>query len=511
MRINTNISALRASNSLNKSNNGLTKSLERLSSGYRINRAADDAAGLAISQKMKTQIAGLEQADRNSADGISLIQTAEGALVEVQSMVQRMRELSVQASNGTYTDDDRASIQSEIDQLTEEVERISRTTEFNTLSLLDGSCDRKSFSTNTAVQLVSTSDTVAVGNYEIKVTRDARQAVLYGANIGSFVNNGVSETEQGIININGVEIEITKGDSMTTVYEKIRKGCEKANINVFATETSDRKYTSDLEDTAFYEPSPLNKDSKLVFVSQEYGSDQKIELNCSNAALAQKLGITTGVSAAGYDLEANVIYTGVSNFGKTATLSTSGNKITVTDRNGFEMVMEAARLGSTFNDKKVDGDKIDQNKDDKPSEIEKTVTMTVLSAGSLKLQVGANEGQSVEIAIQKINPETLGISNVNVGTAEGAEKAIELCDAAIQKVSTVRSKLGAYQNRLEHTVNNLGVAAENMTEALSRISDTDMAAEMAKYTQTNVLVQAGTSMLAQANQRPQQILSLLNA
>lgn len=510
MRINTNIAALRASNSLNKSNNSLTKSLERLSSGYRINKAADDAAGLAISQKMRTQIAGLDQADRNSSDGISLIQTAEGALVEVQSMAQRIRELSVQGANGTNTEGDRASIQAEIDELTDEIQRISETTEFNTLSLLDGSCDRKSFSNEPAVTLLSTSTGVAVGSYSIKVTQDARQAVLYGASIGSIGTGKVSATEAGTININGVDIKIEEGDSMDEVYSKLREGCEKVNINVFSTEDEEPDMTKATADTAYYEPSNLSEHSKLVFVSKEYGSDQQITVNCNNTTLASMMGLGSGeVKVKGYDVQAS-LESGSGNLRKTATVSTKGNTITITDQNDFEMVMEAEYLGSTFKDAKVNSDGgITQS--DKPGVIDKKVTMTVLSAGSLKLQVGANEGQTVEIAIQKINPKTLGIDNLNVNTSEGAQKAITLCDTAIAKISEVRSKLGAYQNRLEHTVNNLGVASENMTEALSRIQDTDMASEMATYTQNNVLVQAGTSMLAQANQLPQQILSLLNA
>ena len=510
MRINTNIAALRASNSLNKSNNSLTKSLERLSSGYRINKAADDAAGLAISQKMRTQISGLDQADRNSSDGISLIQTAEGALVEVQSMAQRIRELSVQAANGTNTEVDRTSIQAEIDQLTEEIQRISETTEFNTLSLLDGSCDRKSFSNEPAVSLLSTSSTVPVGSYTLKVTQDARQAVLSGVSIGSLATGKITADQAGIININGVDITIEEGDSMDEVYSKLREGCEKVNINVFPTTGLNTNDPDASADTAYYVPAELNATNPLVFVSKEYGSDQQITINCNNTALANMMGLGSDeVTVAGYDVQASLEY-GNDSFHKTATVSTKGNKITITDQNDFEMVMEAEYLGSTFKDATVKaGGGIAAS--DKPTPISKEVTMTVLSAGSLKLQVGANEGQTVEIAIQKINPKTLGIDNLNVNTSEGAQKAITLCDTAIAKVSEVRSKLGAYQNRLEHTVNNLGVASENMTEALSRIQDTDMASEMATYTQNNVLVQAGTSMLAQANQLPQQILSLLNA
>ena len=186
MRINHNISALKANNQLARTNKLLDASLERLSSGYRINSAADDSAGLAISEKMRTQIAGLEQASRNASDGISVIQTAEGALIEVESMLQRMRELSVQSANGIYTTEDRIAIQAEIDQLNEEITRISETTEFNTMTLLDGNIDRKSFSSNNSVTLISLSDTVSVGDYGIQITQDARQAVIVGNEIADF-------------------------------------------------------------------------------------------------------------------------------------------------------------------------------------------------------------------------------------------------------------------------------------------------------------------------------------
>ena len=189
MRINHNISALKANNQLARTNKLLDASLERLSSGYRINSAADDSAGLAISEKMRTQIAGLEQASRNASDGISVIQTAEGALIEVESMLQRMRELSVQSANGIYTTEDRIAIQAEIDQLNEEITRISETTEFNTMTLLDGNIDRKSFSSNNSVTLISLSDTVSVGDYYSNYTRCKTAVIVVCGCSGSRRNH----------------------------------------------------------------------------------------------------------------------------------------------------------------------------------------------------------------------------------------------------------------------------------------------------------------------------------
>lgn len=463
MRINHNISALKANNMLNRTNKSLDKSLEKLSSGYRINKAADDAAGMAISQKMKTQIAGLEQASRNASDGISIIQTAEGALSEINSMLQRMRELSVQASNGTNTIDDRKSIQSEINQLKEEIQRISDTTEFNTKTLLDGSIDRQAFTSNQKVSLISVSDTVPSKTYAIDVTAVATQATYSG--LGAMSSGNITASQAGVVNINGNEVKIEAGDTPDVVYEKIRNLSDNANIEC-------KKGTT----------------GELIFTTKEYGSDKKIEINVGNAALASYLNIdasvkpSTHTSAQGKDTIMNATSWGT-NFETTATISSKGNYVTISDTNGFQMIFDVKATGST--------------------------TATVLDSGPMKLQIGANEDQTMEVRLPKVNPDTLGISMVNICTQEGAEDAITIFDNANNMVTAIRAKLGAYQNRLEHSISNLDTTSENMTEALSRIEDVDMAKEMATYTQMNVLAQAGTSMLAQANERPQTVLSLL--
>lgn len=484
MRINHNISALKANNQLVKTNKNLDKSLEKLSSGFRINKAADDAAGLAISQKMKTQIAGLDQASRNASDGISIIQTAEGALNEVNSMLGRMRELSVQASNGTNTIDDRKSIQAEIDQLKQEIQRISDTTEFNTKTLLDGSIDRQSFTNNPSVQLVSVSDTVPSKDYKIEITTPASKAAITSPAAASITDASFyssaspsTQTPAGTININGNEVKIESGDSFEVVYEKIRDVCDSANIDCVKVN----------------DPSPATT-SHLEFSTKEYGSDKYIKINSSNSALSAALGLSTvatGTKFSGTDAVVKTPLTSVasSNFSSTATASAKGNLVTITDSNGFEMV---------FDTQNVTGSNI-------------SVSATVLDSGPMKLQIGANESQTMEVRLPKVNPDTLGISLVNICTQEGAEAAISTFENANNMVSAIRAKLGAYQNRLEHSISNLDTTSENMTEALSRIEDVDMAKEMATYTQLNVLAQAGTSMLSQANQRPQTVLTLLQS
>ena len=531
MRINHNISALKANNQLLRTSKLLDASLERLSSGYRINSAADDSAGLAISEKMRTQIAGLEQASRNASDGISVIQTAEGALVEVESMLQRMRELAVQSANGIYTTDDRIAIQAEIDQLNEEITRISETTEFNTMTLLDGNIDRKSYSSNNNVSLVSLSDTVAVGNYTVEITRDARQAVVVGNAMSAFGDPSlrrITEDEAGSININGEAVAINKGDTINEVFKKIRDACDNVDINVFTVETDDIYHAVDNPtgtqpevdahlDMAGYTSKQLEEEDTLVFVSRDFGSGESINIFCDNEDLCDLLGLTIhGAKSKGIDAEAELKLNGDplydTLFENTATLSISGNKITVSDRNDFKMIFEVdpGTVGTEFTDSKItdaaleitDGTITDAADGEE-------VTVSVLDAGPMDLQIGANEGQIMSVRIPKVNPQTLGIDKINVGTADGAQEAIGLLDTAINQVSEIRSKLGAYQNRLEHSISNLDVTSENMTESLSRIKDVDMAQEMAEYTQKNVLSQAGTSMLAQANQRPQSILSLL--
>ena len=479
MRINHNISALNACNILGKTNKRLDTSLERLSSGYRINRAADDAAGLAISEKMKTQIAGLEQASRNASDGISVIQTAEGALVEVETMLQRMRELSVQAANGVNTDEDRAALQDEIDQLNDEINRVSTTTEFNTKKLLNGTVDRRSYSNRENVELISTSDSVRSTDYKMTVGVAPEPAEV-------FTEFGTGDIKAGKFSINGgTEVVVTGTESKEEVYAQLRNVGEAANVKVIPIKykkDADGNIEKNNDGKPKYEEVNFQEADGLMFTTNDYGTDAKLEIYCNNSELSDAFGLEEKNIATGKD-------TGVTlgeGFGKTATVSVNGDYVTVRDLDDFEMKF------------KVDG-------------AVEEVTISVLDAGPMHLQIGANEGQDIEVRVPRVDTDTLEISDVNVCTQEGAQKAITSFEAAINQVSSIRAKLGAYQNRLEHAINSLDVAAENLTESLSRIADTDMAKEMAQLTQQQVLSQAGTSMLAQANERPQNVLQLLQS
>ena len=475
MRINHNISALKACNILGKTNSALDKSLERLSSGYRINRAADDAAGLAISEKMKTQIAGLEQASRNAADGISVIQTAEGALDEVEAMLQRMRELSVQAANGVNTDEDRAAIQDEIDQLNEEINRVSTTTEFNTKKLLNGTVDRRSYSDNEKIQLISLSDSVSITEYKLTVDTAPQPAKVQMDEIPTADRTTkLGDGFEGKISINEKEIEVTKDDSIEDIYEKLREAGSNVGINVtpMKENAAGEQEVSTIADAEY-----------ILFESKDLGEDSSIEIFCDNQKLADALGFASGRSGGGADAKVTLDYS--TGFSRTATVSVDGDYVTVTDVDDFKMKF------------KVEG--------------AAEATVTVLKAGPMDLQIGANEGQTMEVRIPKVDTDTLGTSVVNVNTQESAQKAITIFENAINEVSSIRAKLGAYQNRLEHSINSLNISAENLTEALSRVEDVDMAKEMVNFTQQQVLSQSGNAMLAQANERPQQILSLLQS
>ncbi|MBR0127873.1 MAG: flagellar biosynthesis protein FlgL [Firmicutes bacterium] len=484
---------------LRKTGKALDKSLERLSSGYKINRASDDAAGMAISRKMKTQIEGLERASQNGSDGISVIQTAEGALNEVTAMLQRMRQLAVQAANGTNTTEDRSAIQQEINQLQAEIQRISDTTEFNTKTLLDGNLDKNSYTNNTYVNLIYSSDTVESIEYSMNVTVDPRQAVVVGG-VPSFDTLGEDET--GAITINGYSLYFTEGMTMEHCYAGIRNLCDQMNIKAFFGEGPD---ADGPVETAGYTETAIGE-GNLILMSNGFGSTQKISIQCNNEQLADLFGLSTEtVTSYGVDAQVEL----GDGFATTATASAQGDIVYIKDNNNFEMRFQITPGASKTSFTDATGD-ASEEASYAEGEVLESVT-TLLEAGPMYLQVGANEHQDMEVKIPRVDPVTLGIASINVCTEEGAQHAISAYDNAVNEVSAIRAKLGAYQNRLEHTINNLETTDLNMTESMSRIEDVDMAEEMTNYTQQNVLDQAGTAMLAQANERPQNILQLLQS
>lgn len=512
MRINTNISAIVAKNQLSKAESNLEKSLERLSSGYKINTSADDPAGMAISQKMRAQIRGLDQAENNAADGMSVIETAEGAIAEIQSMLTRMKELSVQAANDVNSDEEREAIQKEVDALCKEIDRISTDTEFNTKPLIDGNLSRRVYSDVRGVNQLECSNNIVSGIYGVTVTQDARQAVAV-ADSAVTLTGTVTEAMAGNIEINGYKVQIDEGDDLNTIATKLMNASDKIGGSVFFTDSMNK--TGDVNTAGYAVASTATAGtSSLVFMTNTYGSTEKMSVTCDNDALAAALGITsattdTGLYAEGSDVVAKFAVDVDGNrvgFANSAVISTSGTQITVKDLNSKTFIMDVPGdvAGTVFNDvAKVN------SKATVTTAAQKDINQEVTDIGMMSIHVGANEHQVIELDIPAISCYTIGLDDINVVTFENASKAITAVDEAIMRVSSIRAGLGAVSNRLEHTTNNLQTSNENLTAAVSRMIDTDMAKEMTEYTSQNVLAQAGTSMLAQANERPSTVLQLL--
>ena len=513
MRIGTNVAAMVANNALQKSQNNLSTSIERLSSGYKINGSKDDAAGCAISEKMRAQIKGLNQAENNTKDGVSVISTAEGAINEIQSMLTRLKELSVQAANDVNSDDEREAIQKEIDQINKEIDRISDETEFNTQSLINGNLSRRVYSDLQGVNQLSVSDNYTAGIYGITVTEDARQAVAVGTgNITMSATTPVSADQAGTIKINGYSIGITEGDTLDVVMGKIIDGVNMTGGSAFATDSLNNDTAANGTEYAGYEPTTNYAGATLVIMTNQYGSDQKMNITCDNAELANMLGIPQaaaddGILVEGSDVKAEIATENGTRvgFADSAIVSTKGTVITVTDVNNKEFSLDVPgnTAGTVFDDSNNKGQST------AGAGTARTINQEVTDVGTMSIHVGANQDQVIVIDIPAITTYTLGTDNLNVMTHYTASQAISTVDEAINKTNAIRSKLGAYENRFDHTTNNLEVSNENLTKSLSTMIDTDMAEEMTTYTSETVLTQAATSILAQANERPSQVLQLL--
>ena len=466
MRINTNVAALRACYQLNSTDDKLSLSLQKLSSGNKLIDIRENPVGASLSVKMKTQIRNLDRANQNTSDGISVVETAEGALAEIQSMLQRINELSVQGASDTYTDDDRVSIMNEISQIRDEIDRVSTDTDFNTRTLLDGSLARKTYTYQDYAKITYTSTGVNAGEYELLYEATEEKAQL---STGNVTNGSIPE---GTIKINGASVEIGENDTLTDIYEKFMEAGEKAGVEI--------TYTGSLTGTASF-----------TFTQIEYGSAYSVNISTSDE-IANALGLADKeVKVSGQDGTVVALYGAAddSQFTTSASYSVSGKEITIKDYDGFEMKIEIGEgltAGSRYR-----------------------VRSGVTDAGAMTIQVGANEYQEIDIEIPEISSKTLRLDKIRTYTSEGCGNAITRSQEAIGYISEIRSRLGAYQNRMEHTVSTLEVTEENMTASLSRIEDVDMADEMTKYTTYNVMSQAATSMLAQANQLPDKVLQLL--
>ena len=514
MRINTNVSAIVSNNALQKAQDALSSSIQRLSSGYKINSSADDPAGCAISEKMRVQIRGLDQAKNNTTDGISVINTAEGAIVEIQSMLTRLKELTVQAANDVNSDDEREAIQQEIDNVNQEIDRISEQTEFNTQPLINGNLSRRVYSDLQGVNQLSVSDSYTAGVYGITVTEDARQAIAVGAgSITMSSTASITKEQEGTISINGYKISISEGDTLDKVMGKIIDGVNITGGSAFTVKDLNNDTAANGTDYAGYVPTADYAGSTLVIMTNQYGSDQKMNITCDNAELADILGIPQaatqdGIYVEGSDVKAEIA-TGDDGkrigFADSAILSTKGTVITVTDVNNKEFSMDVPgnAAGTVFDDSNNDGQSA------AGAGTARTISQEVTDVGTMSIHVGANQDQVIVIDIPAITTYSLGTEHMNVMTQYTASRAISTVDEAINKTNKIRSRIGAYENRFDHTTNNLEVSSENLTKSLSTMIDTDMSEEMTTYTSETVLTQAATSILAQANERPSQVLQLL--
>ena len=458
MVVQHNLTAMNSNRMLGLTTACQAKSTEKLSSGYKINRAADDAAGLSISEKMRKQIRGLTQASLNAQDGISAVQTAEGALTEVHDMLQRMNELAVKASNGTNSEDDRGYIQDEIDQLVKEIDRVSETTKFNETYLLKGD--------GTATR-------------EVTKTTPAQEAVDVKAEYvsGKGVDN-VALKNGKTLAANAVWYE--KGKTTAITADDIDKLFEVKNGNVVLKEGVELFDAAADSATDFGAQLTANKvDNTAVQGVFEVGSSKVSTANDGSAL----------VDAAGLNALFN---TDGSIKTKFYAQKTDGSWAEV----GAEQVAKFIKV--TPGQEAVAAGT-------------KTETETYTKALTLSLHVGAdgNDDNKISLDIESMSAEGIGVKGLDVSTEDAATKSIETLKASIQKVSTQRSALGAIQNRLAHTINNLDNVVENTTSAESQIRDTDMATEMVKYSNNNILAQAGQAMLAQSNQANQGVLSLL--
>ena len=546
MIVQHNMSAMNANRMLGVTSSSLSKSTEKLSSGYRINRAADDAAGLSISEKMRSQIRGLNKASANAQDGISLIQTAEGALNESHSILQRMRELSVQASNGTETDDDREAVQKEISQLQDELTRISSTTEFNTMKLLDGSLGGGSSATgikvdasvsNKALQAGALKTTAATnGKYTSAGAVSAADDLSAGDTTSLTVNFLNEKGEQDSITVN-----LKYKDATTLVSEdgsrEYTVAAGKATV-----EDKTKAFLAELKQTSLADDFTMvgtAADGKIEFTAKTAGtetsrilstSESNIKAGVFTQATATKAADTKAPADAYQSIKADV---GTYDGGATTNIddyifTVNGERFMYATADGVAALKSktdysdvnfvkadtvddaaASAMASLISAKTGINAEIDANEtttvDLKPSASSST------AGKGMTLQIGANEGQTMSFSIDDMSAKSLGVdgNKVDLATQSGAQKATTTIDAAIKKISAQRSKLGAVQNRLEHTIANLDTAAENTQTSESRIRDTDMAEEMVAYSKNNILLQAGQSMLAQANQSNQGVLSLL--
>jgi len=482
--INTNVASLNAQRNLNSSQTSLATSLQRLSSGLRINSAKDDAAGLAISERMSSQVRGLNQAARNANDGISLAQTAEGALGEIGNNLQRLRELSVQSANATNSASDRAALQAEVDQLTAEITRVAGTTQFNGLNLLDGSFANQDFQVGAnanqtiTIQSIGNAKATALGAHKMTLDGTALGTVTAGTTLPAA---------------NGVQVEsdltITTAMGGTTAAISWSAGADAKDIAAaINSKANDFGVTATASNSATI--SGISEDGNITFT-----------LNGSSIS-------ASGVTTSDYSSLVTAINSASGSTGVVASFTTPGltNSITLTAADGRDIEIDtyANNGANTASTVSFSGTTLTEGADNsaiKTGTVELSSSKGAISTAAAGADVFASAG---------VNTSTLSsVAAINIKTASNAQSAISVIDAAIQTINSSRGDLGALQNRFSSTIANLQTSAENISASRGRIIDADFAQETANLTRGQILQQAGTAMLAQANSLPQGVLSLL--
>ena len=488
MRIQHNIMAMNAYRNYNNNTSALSKNLEKLSSGYKINRAGDDAAGLAISEKMRAQITGLETAQKNVKDGISLVKTGEGAMQEVQDMLNRMVELATQSANGTYDNEvDRDNLQKEVDQLKTEIDRIADSANFNGIKLLDGSLaetkvDISSIDIGSATTAVEVPATATKSTFKVEASTAQQE---YTMSVEYIDANGKA---------NKVDIKYTGGSDKKTTGEAMQNALA-ANSEI----SSVFDVTVDATGGLTLTSKVAGADgAKLVNVAT---GDKTLNLDVASTAGADSyVKAENGATPAPTDGESVIINGKTYEFVKdAATKPTKDGAIAV--QLGADNAASIANLNKAL---ESEGITVTINANDLEFRSAK-------DGAGLTLQIGdtSDDYNQMTVKIGDVHVQALGLSGVSVASQDAAQAAVKTIKDAINTVSSIRGTLGATQNRLEHTQNNLSVMTENIQDAESTIRDTDVADEMMAYTKNNILVQSAQAMLAQANQVPQGVLQLL--
>ena len=511
MRIQHNIMAMNSYRNYNNNTKALAGNLEKLSSGYKINRAGDDAAGLAISEKMRAQITGLEAAQKNVKDGISLVKTGEGAMQEVQDMLKRMKYLATQSANGTYQDEvDRENLQKEVDALKDEINRIADSANFNGIKLLDGSQQAPSGATTVKTAFANGAMTAATETAGASFTQSL--TITSGASAATGGKAGTTgKMELTFLDKDGVSRNTTINFTYGSTAAKTAENVAQSLKGVFG-----NGYNVSVNGAAINIKNPnAEKDLTQILSVTQYSSD--------GTKLTGTTGKpTVGTVTAGTDTKFTVDFSAADDPTENNMFEVDGQKFQIVKRGdqveqGYKAIYTDTGTGDTADSVKQIVEQLNSYgiKAEVNANADTSIDFIKSNGndgkGGLTLQIGdtADSFNQMKVVIGDMHAQALGIQSVDISSLTGAQGAVKAITDAINRVSSIRGDLGAVQNRLDHTSNNLSVMTENITDAESTIRDTDVASEMMSYVKNNILVQSAQAMLAQANQVPQGVLQLL--